>query len=188
MRRRARLRVVPERAPPPAQTMTAGTRRRLVRDPRGWLATGFGVGFVPRVPGSAASVLAVLPWWFWLSDLPLADQLGIVALAFLLGLWAARWTIRESGLQDPPVLVWDEVVGVWLALSVLPREWPWVLAALLLFRLLDIAKPGPIGWVDRRFKGAFGTMADDLLAGALTAVVLALVLALLPPLRALLGG
>jgi len=188
MRRRGRLRAVPETHSPPPAGLAEGTRRRLIRDPRGWLAAGFGAGFSPWAPGSVASVLAVLPWWFWLSDLPLADYLGVVALAFLVGLWAARWAIRECRVEDPPLLVWDEVVGVWLALSVVPREWPWVLAAVLLFRWLDIAKPGPVGWVDRRVKGAFGTLLDDLLAGALTAVVMATAVLLAPYLQAALAG
>ena len=43
-----------------------------------------------------------------------------------------------------------------------------LLAAFLMFRLLDIAKPGPIGWADRQ-SGAAGIMADDVIAGAITA-------------------
>jgi len=191
MKNRRHLRGLP--STPPAEVVRSpqhlppGTRRRLIRDPRGWLATGLGAGFSPWAPGTVATVVAVLPWWFWLSDLPLADYLGVVGLAFLLGLWALPWTIRESGRADPPLVVWDEVVGIWLALALVPTEWPWVLAAVLLFRLLDITKPGPIGWADRHFKGAFGTLFDDLLAGALTALVMALALAAAPPLLAALG-
>lgn len=152
----------------------------MIRDLRGWLAAGFGAGFSPIAPGTVGSLVAALAWWFWLYDLPLADYLGVVLLAFLAGLWAARWAIRECRLEDPSVVVWDEVVGMWLALCLAPREWPWVLAAFLLFRLLDIAKPWPVGWADRRVKGAFGTMLDDVLAGLITFVVLQVALALWP--------
>lgn len=184
MKNRRHLRALPTSSPATAVRspgqLPPGARRRLIRDPRGWLATGFGIGFSPWAPGTLATLAAVPPWWFWLSDLPLADYLGIVGLAFLLGLWALPWAIRESGRADPPLVVWDEVVGVWLALALVPTEWPWVLAAVLLFRLLDITKPWPIGWADRRFKGAFGTLFDDALAGVLTAAAMVLALAVVP--------
>ncbi|HEY9150823.1 MAG TPA: phosphatidylglycerophosphatase A, partial [Gammaproteobacteria bacterium] len=53
-----------------------------------------------------------------------------------------------------------------------PTGWPWVLAAFLLFRLLDIWKPWPIRWVDRRVGGGFGIMLDDVLAGLGAGVLL----------------
>jgi len=184
VKNRRHLRALPTTPPATAVrspgSLPPGTRRRLIRDPRGWLAAGLGTGFSPWAPGTLATLAAVLPWWFWLSELPLADYLGIVGLAFLLGLWALPWAIRECGRTDPPLVVWDEVVGVWLALALVPTEWPWVLAAVLLFRLLDITKPWPIGWADRRFKGAFGTLLDDVLAGLLTAAVMVLALAVVP--------
>jgi phosphatidylglycerophosphatase A len=180
--RKRHLRAVPSPVAPAPRphNLPEGTRRRLIRDPRGWLAAGFGAGFSPWAPGTVASIAAVVPWWFGLSGLPVADYLGVVALAFLVGLWAARWTIRESRVEDPPLVVWDEVVGVWLALAVVPREWPWVLAAVVLFRVFDIAKPWPVGWADRRVKGAFGTMLDDLLAGLMVAGLMAVAVALAP--------
>ena len=46
------------------------------------------------------------------------------------------------------------------------------MAALLLFRWFDICKPGPIGWLDRRLKGGWGIMLDDVAAGVLTLAVL----------------
>ena len=66
----------------------------------------------------------------------------------------------------------DEVAGQWIAMLALrSMHWPGVLAAFALFRLFDITKPGPIGWADRQ-PGAFGIMADDVLAGAAAAIVL----------------
>ncbi len=61
---------------------------------------------------------------------------------------------------------------MWLALMLMPRLWWVALCAFLLFRLLDIAKPGPIGWLDRTVGGGLGVMADDLLAGLITGGVL----------------
>ena len=72
-------------------------------------------------------------------------------------------------------MVWDEIVAFMLVLSVAPKAWPWQLAAFVLFRAFDIAKPPPIRAFERRFKGGFGVMFDDLLAAGYTLFVLALV-------------
>ena len=86
-------------------------------------------------------------------------------------------------IEDPSLVVWDEFVGMWLALWLLPREWPWVLAAFVVFRLFDIWKPWPVRWADRSLKGGFGTMVDDALAGLMAFGVLQVALALWPILR-----
>jgi phosphatidylglycerophosphatase A len=66
----------------------------------------------------------------------------------------------------------DEVAGQLLALYGLAHaSLPGLLAAFLVFRLLDVVKPGPIGWADRQ-QGAAAVMADDVIAGAVTAGIL----------------
>ncbi|HVB67502.1 MAG TPA: phosphatidylglycerophosphatase A, partial [Acetobacteraceae bacterium] len=73
---------------------------------------------------------------------------------------------------DPGFVVIDEVAGQWVALLGLARPGVWgLLAGFALFRLLDVTKPGPVGWADRQ-GGAWGVMGDDLIAGAVVAVVL----------------
>ena len=163
--------------------LPVGTRRRMMRHPRGWIAAGFGAGFSPRAPGTVGSLVAIAPWWLWLHDLPVSDYAAVLILAFGIGVWAARWAIRESRIEDPSLVVWDEFVGMWLALWMLPREWPWVLAAFALFRLFDIWKPWPVRWADRSLKGGFGTMVDDALAGVMAFGVLQVALALWPMVR-----
>ena len=164
-------------------SLPVGTRRRLMRHPRGWIAAGFGAGFSPKAPGTVGSVVAAIVWWLWLHDLSPRDYAAVLILAFVVGVWAARWAIRESRIEDPSLVVWDEFVGMWLALWLLPREWPWVLAAFGLFRLFDIWKPWPVRWADRSLKGGFGTMVDDALAGLMAFGVLQVALALWPMLR-----
>lgn len=160
--------------------LPGGTRRRLMRHPRGWIAAGFGTGFSPWAPGTLGSLVAILPWWLWMHDLPAADYAGVVILAFALGVWAARWAIRECRVEDPSLVVWDEFVGMWMALAVVPREWPWVLAAFVVFRLFDVLKPWPVRWADRSLKGGFGTMMDDAFAGLMTMAVMQVALLLWP--------
>ncbi len=160
--------------------LPVGTRRRMIRHPRGWIAAGFGAGFSPWAPGTVGSLAAILPWWLWMHDLPASDYAAVLIIAFAIGVWAARWAIRESRIEDPSLVVWDEFVGMWLALWMLPREWPWVLAAFLVFRALDVWKPWPLRWLDRALKGGFGTMVDDALAGLLTLALLQLAMLLWP--------
>ena len=104
-------------------------------------------------------LLALSPW-----------LLAAAALAATLaGVWAIG-AARADG--DPSWVVIDEIAGQWITLLALPRPAPWwLLAAFLLFRVLDIAKPGPIGWADRR-GGPVWVMADDVIAGAIGAVLL----------------
>ena len=98
---------------------------------------------------------------------PLAPvmYLAIVGALFLIGIWLCGVTAREMGLHDPGGIVWDEWVGLLVTLWLLPDGWIWLLVGFGLFRLFDILKPWPIGWLDRRVSGGMGIMLDDLLAG-----------------------
>ncbi|WP_245570629.1 phosphatidylglycerophosphatase A family protein [Arenimonas composti] len=136
-----------------------------MRHPLGWIAAGFGAGFSPWAPGTVGSLAALVPWWFLLRDLSLPVYLAVLVATFVLGCWAAHWTIRRTGIEDPSVVVWDEYVGMWIALILLPAGWPWVVAAFALFRLFDIWKPWPVSWADSKLHGGFGAMLDDAFAG-----------------------
>jgi phosphatidylglycerophosphatase A len=132
------------------------------------IASGCGAGYAPRAPGTAGSLLALLIGALLMRAAPAALPLAALA-ATLGGLWAIR-AARVGG--DPGWVVIDEVAGQWIAMLGLARPaWPGLLAAFVLFRLLDIAKPGPIGWADRQ-EGALGVMADDVIAGAVAAAIL----------------
>ena len=143
--------------------------------PAHFVALGFGVGALPRAPGTFGTLVALPLWWLLdrlLDPLALA---GVLVGLFALGVWACALTGRHLGVADHGAMVWDEIVAFMLVLSVVPKAWPWQLAAFVLFRAFDIAKPPPIGALERRFKGGFGVMFDDLLAAGYTLFVLALV-------------
>ncbi len=132
------------------------------------LASGFGAGYVPRAPGTAASLLAVIAG-AGLMRLAPSVLPAAVAAASAAGMWAVR---RASGGADAGWVVIDEVAGQWLALTGLARpRLAGLAAAFALFRFLDVAKPGPIGWADRQV-GPAAVMGDDLIAGGLTAFAL----------------
>ena len=142
------------------------------------LAFGFGAGCSPRAPGTMGTLLAVglyLP----LSHLPVAAYLAVVALVSLAGIWLCGRAARDLGVHDHPGIVWDEIAGYLLTMMVAPPGFAWIVVGFLLFRLFDIWKPWPIGWLDRRVGGGLGIMLDDLVAGVFAALVLQLLAALL---------
>ncbi|PWK88695.1 phosphatidylglycerophosphatase A family protein [Fulvimonas soli] len=161
------------------KTLTPEQRRLLLATPAGWLACGFGSGLAPVAQGTFGSLAAILPWLL-LRDLAPWMYAFVLLVAFAVGVWACDVAGRALGVDDHRSLVWDEFVGQWIALA--PALWaPWWAVALgfALFRLFDVWKPWPIGWLDRRLKGGLGVMADDAVAGAFAAVALAVLLRLL---------
>jgi phosphatidylglycerophosphatase A len=131
------------------------------------------VGRFPRLPGTAGSLVALpLAWAIHVA----AGALGLAVAAgvlFLIGVWASEVVVRRSGFDDPSEIVVDEVVGQWLVLLVVAPDPLLYGLGFLLFRVFDILKPWPIGWIERRLKGGLGVMADDVAAAALAAVALA---------------
>jgi phosphatidylglycerophosphatase A len=135
-------------------------------DPLHLIAFGFGVGASPLAPGTLGT-LAALPLWVLLQQLAAGPYLASLGVAFMLGLWVCGRTARDLGVHDHPGIVWDEMVGLWLTLYLVPPRWEAVLAGFLLFRLFDILKPWPIRSIDRRLQGGLGIMLDDVLAGVM---------------------
>jgi len=151
-------------------------RRRLLASPAGWLACGFGSGLTPKAQGTFGSLAALLPWLL-LRELPLLAWLAIIVVGFAIGVWACEVSGRILGVADHRSIVWDEFVGQWIALlPALVAPWWAVVLGFLLFRLFDVWKPWPIGWFDRRVKGGFGVMLDDVIAGLFAGAVLFLIL------------
>ena len=137
-----------------------------------WLATGFGTGLLPFAPGSFAS-LAALPFaWalIWLGGPWLL--LAAAALVFGLGLWAADRYMQAVRAHDPKAVVIDEIAGQWLTLCIAPLDPRAYLLGFVLFRLADVLKPWPVSWLDRRVKGAFGVMIDDIAAAIYAGLLL----------------
>lgn len=135
-----------------------------LRKPSHAIAAAGGLGLFPFAPGSFGSLLGY-PAWLLTQHLSWQAQCAVAAVLYLLGVWAAGRTARELEAADPPEIVWDEVVGCYVALLIAPADWRYQLLAFGLFRALDILKPGPISTAQRAIKGGNGIMLDDLLAG-----------------------
>ena len=147
------------------------------RSPVRWVAFGFGVGLLPRAPGTFGTLIAI-PLVVLLTFL--GSWLYAIVCVVLVGIaiMVADRVEHQLGQRDPGVIVIDEVVGFVVAMAFLPTKLWIVVIAFVIFRLLDILKPPPIDWVERRFKGGVGIVADDVVAGLLTNAVVQLLLLL----------
>jgi phosphatidylglycerophosphatase A len=148
--------------------------RFMLRHPAHILALGFGAGLSPVAPGTVGTLLA-LPLGNWmLARLPGWTYLAVCAALFTIGIRACAVAGRSLGSADHGAIVWDEIVAFLLVLFFVPASALAQAFAFLLFRLFDIAKVPPAGWIDRNLKTGFGVMADDLVAALYALVVLAL--------------
>ena len=149
------------------------------------VATVFGIGYFAVAPGTLMSAIA----------LPLAilialfggGGMGVLAssiIVLVIGILACADHVRETGRQDPPECVIDELAGQWLACSfalltfggLIPVQGislPAFLLAFIFFRLFDIWKPWPVSWADEKLDGGIGVMTDDIIAGLMAGVLVA---------------
>ena len=147
------------------------------------IATGCGVGFFPYGPGTMGALFAIVVWYLLslLVSMPslIGITLALVVLFTFLGAWSATVSERYWG-EDPSSVVIDEVDGQWIVLLAIPANFQlWhVVVALALFRFFDIVKPLGVRKMEN-FKGGWGIMADDILAGVYGFIVLQLLLIVL---------
>jgi phosphatidylglycerophosphatase A len=157
----------------------------MLRHPARWVALGFGSGLSPFAPGTVGTL------WGWASFLVLDRWLDATGWALLilggslLGLWACTRTAQHLGVADPGAIVWDEVLAIWLVMWLVMPAGLWMqLAAFVLFRFFDAAKPGPVRWADQLFKlrpgeaigwrQGLGILFDDFVAAGCTLLLIAL--------------
>jgi phosphatidylglycerophosphatase A len=178
-------------APTGGQVLGFPPRRASWRFMRGhplhWISLGFGSGLSPIAPGTAGTLCAWILFSAidpWLAPWGPAGWALVLALGLALGWWACTRTAQALGSADPGAIVWDEILAFWAILWLVgPRGATWQMAAFLLFRFFDAAKPGPVAWADGIFKGqpgqrpgwaqGWGILFDDLVAAGCTLLVLA---------------
>ncbi|MDB5728254.1 MAG: phosphatidylglycerophosphatase [Noviherbaspirillum sp.] len=151
----------------------------MLSDPAHIIAQGFGSGLSPVLAGTSGTLFAWLSFSVLTQRWPHAfTELTwtlLIVVGFVLGIWACHKTGRDLGVSDHGSMVWDEIIAFWLVLLVLtPAGFATQCWAFFWFRLLDMAKPPPIRYFDRRFKGGFGVMCDDIVAAFVTLLLFAL--------------
>ena len=136
-----------------------------------FLATAGLIGYAPIAPGTAGS-LAALPLCLLLACLRLEAAIVVLLLLIAGSVWISHAAEKLDEQDDPQHVVIDEVSGMAVALFGLPFIPTIVFAGFAFFRMFDVLKPFPIGWVDKRVSGGWGIVLDDLIAGLCANVLL----------------
>ena len=136
------------------------------------IATGFGSGYAPLIPGTAGSLLALIIYIF----IPYGSLfwLAVIIVTFFTGVWSAGVVESDRG-KDAGLIVIDEFTGQWISLIFLPANIYIYLSSFILFRILDIVKPFPAN-KSQELPGGWGVMTDDVIAGIYTNIVLQIIL------------
>jgi len=133
------------------------------------VATVVYVGYAPIAPGTAASAAAAILLWL-IPGMEPVTSITIVLVLIVVGIWASSQAEHIYG-HDASKIVIDEFAGYFLAVLLLPKTWLLLLLGFFIFRFFDIFKPYPLRRAER-LKGGFGVMADDLMAGIYTNILL----------------
>lgn len=139
------------------------------------LATVFGVGEISKAPGTWGT-LAAIPLAYVLISIGSFWQMGWTFVLILISVISAEAYERFHQTHDSSKIVIDEVVGFLVTMMWVPLTWQAFLVGFILFRFFDILKPFPISWVDKKAKGGVGVVADDLLAGIFSNILLQILL------------
>ncbi|MDZ7641096.1 MAG: phosphatidylglycerophosphatase A [Desulfurivibrio sp.] len=137
------------------------------------LATGFGLGRLPKAPGTWGTLLAFPTHWAIMGLTPPVYAL-ILAAFIILAVIVAGIAEKILDKADPGQVVIDEVAGMLIALIAIPTTPLAWLLAFVFFRFFDILKPFPIRLLDQRCHGGLGIVLDDLLAGLYALICLQL--------------
>jgi len=144
------------------------------------IVSGFGLGFSPVAPGTMGALGALVPAILILRYVPNPNLiLGSLVLVFtILGIIGSNKLQHQWG-KDPSHVVADEMVGMWISLLWIGAGWIPMISAFILFRFFDIVKPLGIHKTEQ-LPGGMGVMADDILAGIYTNILLQIVFRIIP--------
>jgi len=138
------------------------------------LSTGLFVGKIPIAPGTIGTLVGIFPiliYWTKGGQYQLINQISITMAVFLIGIWASTVVVETFKDKDPDYVVIDEIAGYMVAMIGFTPTWQHLLMAFVIFRFFDILKPPPIRYFERLPSG-LGVMADDIVAGIYTWVVM----------------
>ncbi len=135
------------------------------------LATGFGVGYSPISPGTLGTLIAI-PVYYFLSNILSPIYEITLAGFFFLSVWISENAERFFGMKDYQKIVIDEIMGFLITMLWIPRTFLFVILGFFLFRFFDILKPFPIRRLEKGFKGGYGVVLDDVVAGVYANIVL----------------
>jgi phosphatidylglycerophosphatase A len=143
------------------------------------VATGGYIGKIPFAPGTFGSLPGLLLYWV-MAQMHTGYAVLLALAVIAAAVWSAGRAELVMGQKDPGAIVIDEIAGMAVVFVGLPLSWPLAVSGFVLFRIFDIIKPFPVGWLERRFDGGLGVVIDDVAAGLISRVILAAALAVLP--------
>ena len=135
------------------------------------LATGCFIGNISFAPGTFGSILG-LPLCFFLSKINLLIAVFLTVIFIFFAIWIAQGAERIVNTEDPGCIVIDEIAGILVTFTGIPFHMISVAFGFLIFRALDIWKPYPISWIERKLSGGTGIVMDDVAAGIFSNLVL----------------
>jgi phosphatidylglycerophosphatase A len=138
------------------------------------LATGFGVGYSPIAPGTLGTLVAILIHYFLSEISPPLYEITLIGF-FFLSVWVSENAERFFRKKDDQRIVIDEIIGFLTTMLWVPKTIRFVIIGFFLFRFFDILKPFPIRRLEKGFKGGFGVVLDDVVAGVYANIVLRLI-------------
>ena len=138
------------------------------------LATGFGVGYSPITPGTLGTLVAI-PIYYFLSEIPSPVYEVTLIAFFFLSVWISANTETYYHKKDDQRIVIDEIMGFLITMLWIPKTAHFVIIGFFLFRFFDILKPFLIRRMERKLKGGFGVVLDDVLAGVYANIILHLI-------------
>jgi phosphatidylglycerophosphatase A len=141
-----------------------------------FLALGFGSGLAPKAPGTFGT-LAAIPLFLLLTMLmptPLPYAIAVIVMGFA-GIYICGKAADDLGVHDHPAIVWDEFIGFFITMFMVPVSWQSILVGFILFRIFDIFKPWPISFIDRNMTGGSCIMFDYVLAGFFALAIMQLI-------------
>ena len=138
-----------------------------------FFATGFGVGYIPKAPGTFATLFAAVIWWY----LPTTTFYIVSFFVFITVFLVCGKAEKLFGVKDDQRIVIDEIVGYFFAVALLPKIYFILISSIILFRFFDIKKPFFIKSV-QKFKGSAGILADDLLSGIISNIIISIIILL----------
>ena len=145
--------------------------KKIIKYLNRFLATGLFVGEIPGAPGTYGSILGMV----LLIYLPILNDVYFIIPFILLATFISYFDELYTGIEDNPKVVIDEVSGIFITFISISSKPVLLISGFLLFRLFDITKPYLIDKV-QKYPFGIGVMADDILAGLLSNLLLRIIL------------
>lgn len=135
------------------------------------VATGFGAGYFPKLPGTIGSLWGVLLFFLFRDEYRVTFDYFLIFL-ILLAIWSANEAEKVFGQKDCQKIVIDEVVGQLVTYLFVPFSFPNLVVGFALFRFFDVVKIFPSRWIQDRIPGGLGVVGDDFTAGLQAGAIL----------------